>query len=258
MNLTLTGLTHTWPDDIDILLASPTPSTNAFLMSDAGGMNDVDAINLTLDDEAATQLPDENLITTGSYRPANYAGPGTDEFPSPAPAPSGQVNLSAFDGTAPNGTWNLWVVDDEINDLGSITSWSLTITTWRRHRRRHLRHRRLHHHRLRHLRHLRHLHLRHLRLRRHLRLHLRHRRLRHRRLRHRHRHLRLRLRRHLRPPAAAFRASSACGSVSQGSGSAGPTAASAGCVAFAPGERSAAASSARARGRAPSGVQASG
>ncbi len=208
MNLTLTGLTHTWPDDIDILLASPTPSTNAFLMSDTGGQNDVSAIDVTLDDQAPTQLPDENPITTGSYQPANFFGPGTDEFPAPAPAPSGQVNLSAFNGMAPNGTWNLWVVDDEINDLGSITSWSLTITTSGgpppppppppRHR--HLR-LRLRHHRLR-----LHLRLRHHRLRLHrLRLHHRHLRLRHRHLRHhrlRHRHLR---------PAAACHASSACG-----------------------------------------------
>ena len=56
---------------------------------------------------------------------------------------------------------------------------------------------------------------------------------------------------------AAFHASSACAFQAQGRGSAGPTAASAGCAAFAPGDRCAAASSLRARGPAPSGAAAS-
>ena len=53
VNMTLTGLSHTCPDDIDLLLASPTPSTNAIVMSDAGSSLDVVSVNLTLDDEAA-------------------------------------------------------------------------------------------------------------------------------------------------------------------------------------------------------------
>jgi hypothetical protein len=127
VNLVINGLSHTFPDDIDMLLASPTASTNIIPMSDAGGSFPVSGINLTLDDEAATQLPDGTQITSGSYRPANW-GAG-DPFPAPAPAPSGNVNLSTFDGMAPNGTWNLYVVDDASLDMGSITSWSLTITT---------------------------------------------------------------------------------------------------------------------------------
>ena len=71
VNMTLTGLSHTYPDDIDILLVPPGASANATVMSDAGGSSDVNAINLTLDDEAATQLPDAGQLATGSYRPAN-------------------------------------------------------------------------------------------------------------------------------------------------------------------------------------------
>ena len=36
VNLELNGLSHTWPDDIDILLVGP-GGQNAFVMSDAGG-----------------------------------------------------------------------------------------------------------------------------------------------------------------------------------------------------------------------------
>ena len=55
-------------------------------------------------------MPDNTAIVAGSYKPANYE-PG-DPFPAPAPTPTGNVALSTFDGTNPNGTWSLYVVDD--------------------------------------------------------------------------------------------------------------------------------------------------
>ncbi|TML11737.1 MAG: hypothetical protein E6G31_11125, partial [Actinobacteria bacterium] len=127
LNVQINGLNHTFPDDIDMLLVAP-GGQNAIFMSDAGGGTDVVNCNLTLDDEAATALPDNTALTCpGSYQPANYE-PG-DPFPAPAPAPSGNVNLSTFDGGTPNGTWSLYVVDDLAQDTGTITSWSLSITT---------------------------------------------------------------------------------------------------------------------------------
>ena len=103
VNMKINGLSHTYPDDIDILLVRPGGTANATVMSDAGGSTDVVAADITLDDEAATQLPDSGGIPTGSYRPANWVA--GDTFPAPAPAPSGNVNLSTFDGMSPNGTW---------------------------------------------------------------------------------------------------------------------------------------------------------
>ena len=87
----LTGSRTPTPDDIDILLVRPGASANATVMSDAGGSLDVNAVDLTLDDEAAAALPDAAQIATGSYQPANYEG--ADPFPAPAPAPSGSVAL---------------------------------------------------------------------------------------------------------------------------------------------------------------------
>jgi hypothetical protein len=93
------------------------------VLSDAGGAPDVVNCSLTLDDEAASALPDSGQIAClGAYRPANH-GAGD-----PFPAPSGQVNLSSFDGAAPNGTWSLYVVDDAAADTGHIDSWSLAVT----------------------------------------------------------------------------------------------------------------------------------
>ena len=158
VNVNLDGMSHTFPDDVDMLLVSP-DGQNAIFMSDAGGGTDIVSCNLTLDDEAATAVPDATaLACPGSYKPANYE-PG-DPFPAPAPTPSGSVNLSTFDGGTANGTWSLYIVDDASGDLGTITSWSLNVTGGgppRLRLRLRLRRRPRHLRRLRRLRHLRHL-----------------------------------------------------------------------------------------------------
>jgi len=53
----LSGYTHTFPDDIDMLLVGPT-GANAVIMSDTGGSTDIAGLNLVLDDAAAAAIPD--------------------------------------------------------------------------------------------------------------------------------------------------------------------------------------------------------
>ncbi len=61
VNLSLSGLSHTFLDDLDMLLVSP-GGQNAIVMSDAGGFGPgVVFCNLTLDDEAANPIPDVNV-----------------------------------------------------------------------------------------------------------------------------------------------------------------------------------------------------
>jgi bacillolysin len=120
------GLTHSRPDDIDMLLVGPGGS-HALLMSDAGGTNAISAVDLIFSDSGVA-LPDSTTITTGVWRPTDY-DTGSDAFSAPAPSgPYGSM-LSAFDGLGPNGTWNLFVRDDSSPDGGSIASWCLQITT---------------------------------------------------------------------------------------------------------------------------------
>ncbi|KXH78575.1 hypothetical protein [Sporosarcina sp. HYO08] len=123
----LINLSHEYPDDIDIMLVGPS-GQNATIMSDVGGSDDVTNITLTLDDLAPTAMPGNNTLFTGTFKPTN-AGAVFDNFPD-APSPSGGSMLSSFNFTDPNGTWNLYVIDDEGSDSGSIAGgWELTITT---------------------------------------------------------------------------------------------------------------------------------
>ena len=126
VTVTLNNINHTFPDDIDVLLVGPT-GANAILMSDAGGATDANNVTLVFDDAAATSLSDTGALTSGTFKPTSH--PPVDAFPPPAPAPSGGSALSVFNGTNPNGVWNLYVVDDTLNDVGSIAGgWCLTIT----------------------------------------------------------------------------------------------------------------------------------
>lgn len=121
VRVTLSALTHTFPDDVDILLVGP-GGQNAIILSDVGGSSNVD-VDLTLDDAAANNLPDNAPLNNGTFKPTNFDP--DDPFPGPAPAPAGTSALSVFNGTNPNGLWSLYVVDDGNGDFGDISAWSL-------------------------------------------------------------------------------------------------------------------------------------
>jgi subtilisin-like proprotein convertase family protein len=122
----LNGVTHTFPDDIDVLLVGPDGGAqNSIIMSDVGGSLDVNGINLTLRDSAASLLPDSTQLVSGTFRPTNI-GTG-DVFPAPAPTPApGTASLGVFSGDL-NGTWNLFVHDQFNLDGGQIGSWCVNI-----------------------------------------------------------------------------------------------------------------------------------
>ena len=126
----LKGLTHTFAKDIDILLVGP-GGQKVMLMSDAGGALSVSNATVTFDATAAAVVPQSTAITTGStYKPTDYAlgNPATDSFPGvAAPYPA---DLAVFNGTSPNGTWNLFVLDDGAANVGNISGgYTLTIVT---------------------------------------------------------------------------------------------------------------------------------
>jgi subtilisin-like proprotein convertase family protein len=125
VTVTLTGISHTYPDDLDVLLVGP-GGQKVMLMSDAGGSSDINNVSLTFDDAAASNLADSTAILSGTFKPTDFAT--GDNFPAPAPAGPYGTSLSAFDGLNPNGTWSLYVFDDAASDSGSIAGgWSIKL-----------------------------------------------------------------------------------------------------------------------------------
>ena len=132
IDLSLAGFTHTFPDDVDMLLVSPSGQKLIF-MSDAGGSGPVSGLNLGLADSASTLLPDAGPLVAGSFRPSNVTT--GDAFAAPAPAapydsaaPAGAATfLSTFGAGAVNGNWKLYIVDDAGSDIGTLTQWCVNI-----------------------------------------------------------------------------------------------------------------------------------
>jgi subtilisin-like proprotein convertase family protein len=122
------GLTHSFPDDVDLMLAAPSGRA-LVVQSDAGGSNDVANITYTIDDDAGSAMDDTAALVDGAqYRPTNY-GAG-DAFPPSAPqsgvadaAPGGSATFaSVFGGDTANGAWRLFLQDDSGNDSGTISA----------------------------------------------------------------------------------------------------------------------------------------
>lgn len=124
MSLKLNGFSHSSPDDVDILLVGPGGQT-AVVMSDVGGTAAASGINLTLDDNASEGLPNTRQLVSGTFKPTNIGG--GDMFSAPAPQASSSSTLSVFNGTAANGTWSLYIVDDNPESTGTLSGgWELT------------------------------------------------------------------------------------------------------------------------------------
>jgi hypothetical protein len=128
VNPTISGLNNEF-DDVQMLLVGPGGQTT--LLWRAVCQNALNFNGPTyLFDDAGAALPATNCPGSGIYRPTDL-----DQSPVPftAPAPQGQpygTALSAFNGTNPNGTWNLFIESTQAGGSGSINGgWSLDIET---------------------------------------------------------------------------------------------------------------------------------
>jgi subtilisin-like proprotein convertase family protein len=128
-NVTITGFSHNYPADVRILLVGPRGQT-ADLMDEAGGSNDAADVTVTFDDAAVDPVP--TPLVSGSFKPTQEANgcafdQTTDYLPH-APVAPYATDLSGFNATDPNGTWNLYVLDDALMDTGSISGgWRLDL-----------------------------------------------------------------------------------------------------------------------------------
>ncbi len=99
------NITHTWDADLSLYLVSPS-GTQVALSLGHGGNGDNYTATL-FDDGAATPI-------------ASGAAPFTGSFIPDAP-------LSTMIGENITGTWELFVVDNASQDIGTIVSWDLTL-----------------------------------------------------------------------------------------------------------------------------------
>lgn len=118
----LTNFSHLYPADLDIILVGP-QGQKSVVMGAVGGASAVLNLNLTIDDLAASEM--STPLQSGTWKPS---GAIAEALPSPAPGLPYEPNFTNFIGTAPNGTWSLYVHDYEEPDNGSIIGgWSLQI-----------------------------------------------------------------------------------------------------------------------------------
>jgi serine/threonine protein kinase/subtilisin-like proprotein convertase family protein len=125
LNVTLHGLTHTLPADLEVLVVGPSREGSTLLMEGSGGDQPVTGLTVTFDDEAAP-IPGDGSFSGGSFRPTSTDPSGFRDRNGRAPSPPHETALSDFDGRDPNGTWELYVLNPTPGASGSIaTGWTL-------------------------------------------------------------------------------------------------------------------------------------
>jgi streptogramin lyase/subtilisin-like proprotein convertase family protein len=130
----LNGVHHAFASDVDAQLVGPQGQSTLLvhnatnrpgdIIATPGDVLDGQVITLTAGGPTAPRT-----LTDGIFAPVN--GGFALNFPAPAPA-SPTPNLSAFNGTNPNGVWKLFVADDQsaAGSTGVIAGgWSLDIET---------------------------------------------------------------------------------------------------------------------------------
>jgi subtilisin-like proprotein convertase family protein len=133
VNISVNQLSHTYPDDMDMILVGPT-GIKVRLMTYCGGSDYVSGLTVLFDD-AGPAAPDQTALASTTYRPTlcpTVNAAGQLDFNGPAPAPAGPYasTLAAFNGTSPVGAWSLYVYDDQLSDSGIILQgWRLEIIT---------------------------------------------------------------------------------------------------------------------------------
>ena len=112
-----------------MILVGPHGQSTVLMANAGGGTPGISNIRLTFDDAAAASLPlGSGIANGGVYKPTKFDPLAT--FPAPAPAAPYGSTLGVFNGLDPNGTWSLYVLDDNTPDSGSISGgWLLNITT---------------------------------------------------------------------------------------------------------------------------------
>lgn len=142
VSLTLTGFSHSYPGDIQILIQAPS-GKSVLVSAYCGGGYGVENIDLTFVD-GAPALPgwfSDTGLVAGTFAPTaclEYPGPeeelpggaiNPEVLPEPAPGFPYESAFASLNGEDPNGEWKLWIYDFAEGDEGDLVSWTLTVAT---------------------------------------------------------------------------------------------------------------------------------
>jgi len=105
VNVRIDTVIHTWDSDLSFSLIKG--ATNVAIVTNVGSSGD-NFIGTVLNDSAATPIASGTAPFTGNFRPSNP--------------------LSAFNGSAVNGTWTLSINDNATGDTGLLKAWCLQLT----------------------------------------------------------------------------------------------------------------------------------
>lgn len=132
------GFSHSFPEDIGVLVTGPVAGQKTILFNGAGGPTEVTNANLTFNDSAAATLQTNVPIVTGTYRPGHNdypddplsaPAPGVDYSTAFGPTPAPGISGTFIGASNPNGVYSLFVEDFVGGDGGSIAGgWAVTIT----------------------------------------------------------------------------------------------------------------------------------
>ena len=118
-------LQHTFPDDVRLVLQSPS-GTAVALMSNAGGATDLAPGTVLTFADGGVAMTDAGPIVTGVYSPGQVFSGGSG-IPAPGPTVPHGLSFAEFVGEPVRGTWNLYAYDANGADTGQITSVRLNI-----------------------------------------------------------------------------------------------------------------------------------
>jgi len=130
---TLNSFVHTYPNDTEVLLVSPSGAATILMAQVCGDESDTDEDALgqtfTFDDAAPTLIPDNLFCPSGTYRPTIATSSVSFDPPAP-PGAHSLAAMAALNGIPANGPWNLFVQDVSSTDSGVISGgWSLDLLT---------------------------------------------------------------------------------------------------------------------------------
>ena len=110
----VTDIAHTRNDNLDVFLVSPGGVT-VTVTTDNGGSFASGYVSMDWYDQAGVGLAN-GAVTDATFQNGASVSPMVTEGA-----------LSAFNGTNPNGTWKLLVVDDAATNTGTLRGWSLDV-----------------------------------------------------------------------------------------------------------------------------------